>query len=111
MPPLGGWIRESPSPAWTCLMRQRGFSSPAISLAGCAVLAGGLAALALAGCGGAHGEAPKKPAELPVLKAEVLNVQPRSWPTVVKAQGSLMADEVTVVGAKVSGRVAEILVD
>src|SRR5262245_21981224 len=66
---------------------------------------------ALAGCGG-HGEARKGPAaELPVVKAEVVTVQPQAWPTIVRAQGSLIADEVTIVGAKVAGRVAEINVD
>jgi len=67
--------------------------------------------VALAGCGG-HAEAIKPAAvELPLIKAEVVNVQPRSWPTIVRAQGSLIADEVTIVGAKVGGRIKDIAVD
>lgn len=50
-------------------------------------------------------------AELPVLRAEVLTVQPVVWPTIVRTQGSLVADEVAVVGAKVAGRVEEVLCD
>lgn len=50
-------------------------------------------------------------AELPLLRAEVLTVQSVLWPTIVRTQGSLIADEVTVVGAKVAGRVEEVHVD
>lgn len=50
-------------------------------------------------------------AELPVVQAEVLTIQPQAWPTIVRAQGSLIADEVTIIGAQVGGRVAEIGVD
>ncbi|HZN34451.1 MAG TPA: efflux RND transporter periplasmic adaptor subunit [Pirellulaceae bacterium] len=88
-------------------MRQRGSSFSALPLAGLALLGG----LTLAGCGGHGAAAPPKAPELPVLKAELLTVQPRAFPTIVRAQGSLIADEVTIVGAKVGGRVAEILVD
>lgn len=52
-----------------------------------------------------------KRAELPVIRAEVLTVQPVLWPTVVRTHGSLIADEVTVVGAKVAGRVEEVYFD
>lgn len=50
----------------------------------------------------------KATAELPVVKAAVLTIEQRPWPTIVKTQGSLIADEVTVVGAKVGGRVAQV---
>jgi RND family efflux transporter MFP subunit len=50
-------------------------------------------------------------AELPVIRAQVLTVQSVLWPTIVRTQGSLIADEVTVVGAKVAGRVEEVHVD
>jgi RND family efflux transporter MFP subunit len=67
--------------------------------------------VALTGCGG-HAEAGKAPAaELPVIKAEVLELRPRAWPTIVRAQGSLIADEVTIVGAKVGGRISDIKFD
>jgi RND family efflux transporter MFP subunit len=67
-----------------------------------------------AGCGhGAGAETVKKAdkPELPVIKAAVLTIESRKWPAIVRTQGSLIADEVTVVGAKVAGRVAEVHVD
>jgi membrane fusion protein, multidrug efflux system len=70
--------------------------------------------ISLAGCGGgAHADtAPaSKPNEPPVLKAAVLAVQPASWPTIVRTQGSLIADEVAIVGAKVGGRVKDVNFD
>jgi RND family efflux transporter MFP subunit len=73
-----------------------------------------VAAGLLAGCG--HHEPPAaangdSAAELPVIKTAVFHVQQTTWPTIVKTQGSLVADEVTVVGAKVAGRVSDVLVD
>jgi len=49
--------------------------------------------------------------ELPEMQAEVLEIRPRRWPTIVRCQGSLAADEQAVVGAKVAGRIAEIHFD
>jgi RND family efflux transporter MFP subunit len=49
--------------------------------------------------------------ELPEVEAEVFHVGLAPWPTLVRAQGSLVADELTVVGTKVPGRVAEIHVE
>lgn len=75
-----------------------------------------LLAIATAGCGhGAQAENPaqkqaKKP-ELPVVKAAVMTVRLAPWPGIVRTQGSLIADEVTVVGAKVAGRVDAVTVD
>src|SRR5207248_2197755 len=66
-----------------------------------------VAAWASSGCGrGAHADVATKvkPREPEVLKASVLVVQRASWPTIVRTQGSLIADEVTIVGAKVAGR-------
>jgi membrane fusion protein, multidrug efflux system len=74
----------------------------------------GLVACSLSGCGrGAHADTtPKaKPSEPLVLKAAVLTVRRTSWPAVVRTQGSLIADEVTIVGAKVAGRVNEVNFD
>jgi RND family efflux transporter MFP subunit len=48
---------------------------------------------------------------LAVLQAEVLTVRPGPWPLVVRTQGSLVADEVAVIGARVAGRVADVHVD
>lgn len=45
------------------------------------------------------------------LKADVHTVALVSWPAIVRSQGSLHADEESVVGAKVAGRVAEVHVD
>lgn len=66
------------------------------------------------GCSrGAHADAVQKakPRELETLKAAVLVVEPANWPTIVRTQGSLIADEMTIVGAKVAGRVREIRFD
>jgi RND family efflux transporter MFP subunit len=72
-------------------------------------------AFGLTGCG--HHEPatdkskPQAAPELPVVKAAVLTIGQQPWPAIVKTQGSLIADEVTVVGAKVGGRVNEVHVD
>ena len=70
-----------------------------------------LLCLTLAGCGEADQVAKPPPPELPLIKAEVVPIESRPWPSIVRAQGSLIADEVTIVGAKVSGRIQEINVD
>lgn len=73
-----------------------------------------ICALMMAGCGHPGPADTKKSAtkqELPLVKAAVLTVGERPWPAIVKTQGSLIADEVTVVGAKLGGRVAEVRVD
>ncbi|MCA9168090.1 MAG: efflux RND transporter periplasmic adaptor subunit [Planctomycetales bacterium] len=53
-------------------------------------------------------EAAKEPAP---LEAAVMTVAMQTWPTVVRTQGSLIADEMTTVGAKVAGRVVSVCVD
>ena len=63
------------------------------------------------GCGSTAGSPAPQQAPLPALEAEVLTIQPLRWPTIVRSQGSLMADEITIVGAKVAGQVAEVHVD
>jgi RND family efflux transporter MFP subunit len=70
-------------------------------------------AAALVGCGHENAPAAATPnqAELPLVRAAVLHIEPGPWPTIVRSQGSLVADEVTVVGAKVAGRVADVPVD
>ena len=50
-------------------------------------------------------------AELEEIEAEVLTVARQNWPTTVRTQGSLFADEITTVGAKVTGRVVTAPVD
>lgn len=68
----------------------------------------------LAGCGdGSRATDTKKPAtaESPTLQAEILTVAEKTWPSIVRTQGSLVADEVTVVGTKVAGRISKVHVD
>jgi len=45
------------------------------------------------------------------LTTRTLQVELETWPTVVRVQGSLSADEVSTVGAKVAGRVVTVDVD
>lgn len=54
---------------------------------------------------------PAEKAVLPAIEAEVMTVESALLPATVQAQGSLVADEVTIVGAKVAGRVADLHVD
>src|SRR4029434_6577831 len=66
------------------------------------------------GCGHgaqAHAQVLAKPTEAAHFQAAVVLVEPTSWPTTVRTQGSLIADEVTIVGAKVAGRVNEVNFD
>jgi len=68
--------------------------------------------IGLVGCEAAKQTAsPKSKPDSPPFEAEILQVQKQSWPTIVRSQGSLYADEQSVVGAKVAGRVARVHVD
>src|SRR5215471_12001472 len=88
---------------WNCnLMRSLTLASVGVFLA------------ALTGCG--HGvqaetSAGQKKHELPTLKAAVMTVELRPSPVIVRTQGSLIADDVTIVGAKVAGRINAVTVD
>lgn len=69
---------------------------------------------ALPGCEPSHpANAPTRPAaaDAEPLSAEVFVVKSSVYPDKVRSQGNLVADEVTVVGAKVAGRVAEVHTD
>jgi len=55
------------------------------------------------------GKGPPPPAE--PIEAEVMVVQPQAWPKIVRCQGTLVADDQTVVGSRVAGLVAETCVD
>lgn len=78
-----------------------------LSFAGCL-----LAWVSLVGCHSAtEATAPPQEKELPELRTTVTEVAKQSWPTIVRVQGSLAADEVTTVGAIVAGRVMEVQVD
>ena len=49
--------------------------------------------------------------ELPVLEAEVLTVDPESWPVIVRSYGSLIPDEIAVLGSRIEGRVEAVHAD
>lgn len=57
--------------------------------------------------------ADKQPAaaEAGAEAVDVIEVGRRPWPHVVRTQGTLIEDEIAVLGAKVAGRVKEVLVD
>ncbi len=46
-----------------------------------------------------------------VVQGTLFAIEPSQWPKLVKCQGTLIADVVTTVGAKVAGRIAEVPVD
>lgn len=72
----------------------------------------GLLFVALVGCARTPTDdkaADSRPA--PPIRAEVLTIARAAWPTIVRTQGSLFADEVAVVGAKVAGRIADVHVE
>jgi len=45
------------------------------------------------------------------VAAPMITVEPRNWTTTVRSQGGLVADELTVIGARAAGRVAEVAVE
>ncbi len=53
---------------------------------------------------------PQKPA-METVVADVMTLSMQPWPTIVRSQGSLNADEESVVAPKVAGRVAKVHVD
>jgi RND family efflux transporter MFP subunit len=68
--------------------------------------------LVLSGCANSE---PKGAEALPeaeaVVQGEILQLAPVAWPLTARVQGGLFADEVTVVSARVPGRVVEISCD
>lgn len=50
-----------------------------------------------------------QPISEPVVAASTLVVEPIDWPTYVRCQGSLFADETTTVSSRVAGRVQSVL--
>ncbi|HUQ70772.1 MAG TPA: efflux RND transporter periplasmic adaptor subunit [Planctomycetaceae bacterium] len=53
----------------------------------------------------------KTPATAAPLRAVVVPVEQQPWQTVIRSQGSLVADEASIVGARVPGRVVSVAVD
>lgn len=73
---------------------------------------GFLLLVAPVGCGrSASDDAAAVGRPAPPIRAELLTIERAAWPTIVRTQGSLFADEVAVVGAKVAGRIAEVHVE
>lgn len=72
-----------------------------------------VAPLLMTGCGTTHGEGPAqaKKAEPAPRSVQMASAERRPWPTTVTVQGSLLADETAEVGAKVAGRIDEVMVD
>lgn len=65
-----------------------------------------------AGCREPTGSGKKvEPAVEVVVQGTELTIEPIQWPKLVKCQGTLIADEVTTIGAKVAGRIVEVPVD
>jgi RND family efflux transporter MFP subunit len=88
----------------------------------CVACAAAFAAIApTGGCGwlssaekastGAQSKDKSRKEDLPAVRAEIRSVSLTSWPTIVRSQGSLVADEVAEVGVKVAGRVSQVHVD
>lgn len=68
--------------------------------------------LILVGCTGAEpAKAPAEKKELPTVEADVMTIEPQPWRQMIRSQGSLTADEVAMLGARVEGRVEEVHVD
>ncbi|GIX03985.1 MAG: hemolysin D [Planctomycetaceae bacterium] len=77
-----------------------------LGLAACHAGCGGVLPQALPHSGPATGAE-----EPPPQRVEVYQVRPVSWPITLRVQGALVADETSVIGAKVAGRVADVFVD
>lgn len=73
------------------------------------VITAGLAA----GCGKHAAAPPESEAAEPAADTalQVTEVALRRWPRTVRAQGTLIEDEYSIIGAKVAGRVKEVMVD
>lgn len=79
-----------------------------------------LLALAAAGCGQTHpdrapaaaGAAVARHPESPTAEpAATVKAEPKPWKATVRSQGGLVADELTVIGARVAGRIAAVAVE
>lgn len=76
-----------------------------------AVVVGLLASMIGCGTSTESAKVDDQETSLPTLEATLITVSAQSWPTVIRSQGSLFADEVTAIGTRVAGRVAEVHVD
>ncbi|WP_152051305.1 efflux RND transporter periplasmic adaptor subunit [Tautonia marina] len=64
-----------------------------------------------AGCSESEGVAATATPTPSPIRATVVEVSEQQWPSEVATQGNLVADETTVVGAKVAGRIDKVHVD
>jgi RND family efflux transporter MFP subunit len=70
------------------------------------------AGLTAAGCGKADVSVASNAVKaLPTLEAEIVVVAPQVWPTMIRSHGSLIPDEVAVVGSRTEGRVDVVHID
>lgn len=115
-------VQPRPARIWDAINRD--VSRPPAAVAGCTTMSGKLAAVALlaavavtaTGCQQADPTPPAASVEasevkLGELQAEVTTLEPQIWPVLVRCQGSLFADEDSAIGARVSGRAAQVHVD
>ncbi len=70
-----------------------------------------LGVFSLAGCRQPESSKKAEPPPEVLVQGTAMTIEPILWPKLVKSQGTLIADEVTTVGAKVSGRIVEVPVD
>jgi membrane fusion protein (multidrug efflux system) len=68
------------------------------------------------GAGGSGAEVPPRAVTVVTMRpqldaAAAVRVEPRAWKATVLAQGGLVVDESTVIGARVAGRIAEVAVE
>ena len=54
---------------------------------------------------------PAMESKLETITAQVIEIQPTTWPTIIRSQGNLLSDEQSVVGSKIAGRIAIVHVD
>lgn len=91
-------------------MRRTALQSPRVLLA-CLALAG----IFVGGCGHEAADSPaastSQTSEAEQSDVRVVEAALRPWPRIVRAQGSLIEDEYALLGAKVAGRVKQVLVD
>jgi membrane fusion protein (multidrug efflux system) len=95
----------------------------AVAIGLCGLLAGGCAnsggsvtgsgAPAEAGldAGGAAETVCLRPESQPAVSPQAFKVEPQVWQATVRSQGGLIADELTVIGARMVGRIAEVSVE